>query len=91
MYKKQPLKKRQNKKFMPYFTLKTSYLIMPFAIKTKQKNKVQGSLDTTTLDTLLGPPTLRRSIVLNDSKEKEIKRRRRRRRRRRKKEGVEEE
>ena len=26
MYKKQPLKKRQNKKkFMPYFTLRTSY------------------------------------------------------------------
>jgi hypothetical protein len=29
---------------------------MPLALKTKQKNKVQGSLDTTTLDTLLGPP-----------------------------------
>jgi hypothetical protein len=30
---------------MSQFSIKTNYLIMPFAIKTKQKNKVQGSLE----------------------------------------------
>jgi hypothetical protein len=48
---------------------------MPLAIKTKQKNKVSREFgNTTTLETLLGPPTLRRSIVLNDSKKNKIKR-----------------
>ena len=46
MYKKQPLKKRQNKKNYAIFYIKNKLLIMPFAIKTKQKNKVQGSLGT---------------------------------------------
>ena len=46
MYKKQPLKKRQNKNFYAIFYIKNKLLIMPLAIKTKQKNKVQGSLGT---------------------------------------------
>ena len=46
MYKKQLLKKRQNKKFYAIFYIKNKLLIMPLAIKTKQKNKVQGSLGT---------------------------------------------
>jgi hypothetical protein len=37
MYKKQPLKKRQNKKLYAIFYIKNKLLIMPFAIKTKQK------------------------------------------------------
>ena len=75
MYKKQPLKKRQNKKIYAKFYIENKLLVMPFTIKTKQKNKVQGSLDTTTLDTLLAPPppALRRSIVLNDSNKRELK------------------
>ena len=88
MYKRRP-KEETKQKFSCHIYIKNKLLVMPLAIKTKQKNKVQGSLDTTTLDTLLGPPTLRGSIVLNDSKEKEIKRRRRRSRRR-KKEGEKE-
>jgi len=39
-------KKETKQKFYAIFTLKTSYLVMPLAIKTKQKNKVQGSLGT---------------------------------------------
>jgi len=49
---------------------------MPFATKYNKRIKVQGSLETLRhlikirQDTLLAPPTLGRSIVLNDSKEK---------------------
>ena len=46
MYKKQPLKKRQNKKISCHIYIKNKLLIVPLAIKTKQKNKVQGSLGT---------------------------------------------
>ena len=37
MYKKQPLKKRQNKKFYVIFYIKNKLLVMPLALKTKQK------------------------------------------------------
>ena len=45
---------------------------MPFATKHNKRIKVQGSLETlrhltkVKQDTLLAPPILRRSIVLND-------------------------
>jgi len=49
---------------------------MPFTTKHNKRIKAQGSLETLRhlikirQDTLLAPPTLGRSIVLNDSKEK---------------------
>ena len=78
--------REDNKKFMSYFSIKTSYLIMPFTIKQNKRIKFKGVWNTTTQDTLLGLPTLGRSIVLNDSiklenKWKEKGRRRRRRNR----------
>jgi len=50
--------REDNKKFMSYFSIKTSYLIMPFAIKHNKIIKFKGVWNTTTLDTLLGPPNL---------------------------------
>jgi len=59
---------------------------MPFTTKRNKRIKVQGSLETLRHKHFIWPPTLGRSIVIND-----LKRRRRRRRRRRKKRRVEEE
>jgi hypothetical protein len=70
---------------------------MPFTIKTKQKNKVQGSLEHYDSRHFISPPppqhthTLRGSIVLNDSKEKEIKREEEEEEVEEEEEGVEEE
>jgi len=41
---------------------------MPFAIKQNKRIKLEGVWNNTTQDTLLGPPTLGRGIVLNDLK-----------------------
>jgi len=73
MYKrKQPLG-RDNKKIISYFTIKTSCFPCQTQSKQNKKIKIKGSLETLrhlnkTLYWL--PPTLGRSIVLNDLKKK---------------------